>query len=707
VTVYQLLGTSRRQAICGAVLALVATGHIGQAQQLPGPGARMGPPAAGTAIIVGQVTEAGTMRPVAGATVAISASPAASSNPDMGEAMPMERLMSLDLTGALSGMRQTLTDAQGRFAFTGLPRGAYGFQATKPGWTSAGYGQLRPDSQSMPLILNEGEALENVSLRLWKYSVVSGTVLDEAGEPIVGLGVRALGRTWLAGKPKLVTAGSGQTDDRGMYRISSLVPGEYVMTIPQTMATSPAGSAGPPVDLAAIQAMIASRGTSADPSALMSMLSAMTPGSGGGIRVGDWVIQTSAMGSRTVPPISLGNGRLLGYQTMFFPASSSASQATTVTLGSGDERGGLDFQLRPVAVMSVSGTVTGPEGPVAGVGVRLLANGADDFSTDAVFDTATTTSNGTGAFTFLAVPPGQYTLRVLKIPMPAAPAAGPRPDVSAIQNASGGMTTSISSMTMDMLLPAAPAIPSAPTLWATMPVSVGDGDVTGFAVPLRTGFRVSGRLAFDGTGTPPALTQFRRIPVMLDRVGGGNIGPAAMLGGARGDGGQFDDNGQFSTYGVVPGKYFVRVPFSISGWALKSATLGGRDLADVPLTIDSGDVSGVVLTFTDRTSDLSGAVQNDQGRPDGEASVVVFPSDPAMRIDFGSSPRRLRASRTSRDGRYRFSGLPPGDYLVAALRGDIGSDWQSPAFLETVSRTATKVTVSDGDRKTQDLRTAR
>jgi len=343
------------------------------------------------------------------------------------------------------------------------------------------------------------------------------------------------------------------------------------------------------------------------------------------------------------------------------------------------------------------------------VAVRLVPGGTDDPSTDAGFETATTTTTASGAFMFLAVPPGQYTVSVLRIPPATAASPASRPEINMIQNGSGGMASSIGSMTMDMMMPAAPAIPTAPTLWAMLPVSVGEADVVGMAVPLRAGFRISGRLAFDGTGTPPAISQFRRIPVLIDRAGanGGVPGAAAALSGGRGDGGQFDDTGRFSTYGLVPGKYFVRVPFSVAGWTLKSATLGGRDLADVPLTIENSDVSGIVLTFSDRVAELSGSVQNDQGRPDAEASVLVFPSDSSSWIDFGSSPRRIRSVHTGKDGRYKIPCLPPGDYLAAALRGDAATDWQNPTFLEAVSRAATRITIADGEKKAQDLRTSR
>jgi hypothetical protein len=154
---------------------------------------------------------------------------------------------------------------------------------------------------------------------------------------------------------------------------------------------------------------------------------------------------------------------------------------------------------------------------------------------------------------------------------------------------------------------------------------------------------------------------------------------------------------------VAPGKYFIRVPFTIGSWTLRSAMLGGRDLADVPLEIDDNDVGGVVLTFTDRPAEISGTVRNAQGQLEPHASVVIFPPDASSWVDFGSAPRRLRTERAGADGRFALSGLPAGTYSVAAVRGDVAGDWQSPAFLQELSRSAIKVTVGDAEKKTQDV----
>ena len=414
----------------------------------------------------------------------------------------------------------------------------------------------------------------------------------------------------------------------------------------------------------------------------------MPAGSAGSVQVGN-LVQT--IGRSAIPPPVGADAKMFAYPTLFYPGSPSIAKAELITVASGDDRTGVDLQLRPVPMSKVSGTVTGPDGPAANMALHLVPAESEPGTMDA--DAATTVTDRNGAFTLLGVPAGQYLLRTMKVPRPVFPNTG---TTTIIQTGTGGMMMSTMSGEQP---PAPPPMPTDPTLWAEVPLSVGRLDVTDLTIPLRTGLRVSGRVEFDGTKEKPAGTALTRMAIMLEPVEGrGPTGPP---------GGQVDAGLQFKTYGVPAGKYFVRPTlFATSGWTFKAATYQGRDVANVPLDLDSADVSGVVLTFTDQSTELSGTVETSSG-VDPSATVVVFPSDNTAWTASGAGPRRMRPARASPTGTYKFTGLPAGSYYIAAVPDEFVSEWLDPKFLESLSRTAARVTLDDGDRKTQNVRTTR
>jgi hypothetical protein len=114
-----------------------------------------------------------------------------------------------------------------------------------------------------------------------------------------------------------------------------------------------------------------------------------------------------------------------------------------------------------------------------------------------------------------------------------------------------------------------------------------------------------------------------------------------------------------------------------------------------------------VITFTDRPSVLSGQAQTASGAPDPSATVLIFPADPGSWVDYGAFPRRLRAVRVGRDGRYSESGLPAGDYRVVAIDEETSANWQDPRTLQALARLATAITLSDEESRTVMLQTVK
>jgi hypothetical protein len=131
--------------------------------------------------------------------------------------------------------------------------------------------------------------------------------------------------------------------------------------------------------------------------------------------------------------------------------------------------------------------------------------------------------------------------------------------------------------------------------------------------------------------------------------------------------------------------------------------MGGRDVTDTPLDIESGDVNGVMLSFTDRPTQLSGNVTAESGSPEG-ATVIVFPTDPSAWVGYGSSPRRLRTVRADKSGSYSFQNLPAGEYYAAAVPDKIAADWQNPKFLEGLTTDATRLRLADGEKRTLNVK---
>jgi hypothetical protein len=314
----------------------------------------------------------------------------------------------------------------------------------------------------------------------------------------------------------------------------------------------------------------------------------------------------------------------------------------------------------------VSGTVTGPDGPL--MWNLALVPGGDDLSIDTGLETATSISDAAGRFTFLGVPPGQYVLRSLK--------AAPAPSRGA----------------------PAPAVPPGPTLWASQPISVGTADVPDLVVTLRTGFRASGTVAFDDAAPQPSPDVVRRIVAAFESADGR---PSAGMTVNRG---LVDGAGQLSSYELVPGRYYLRIVVPPPGWTLKSAMLEGRDISNVPVTVDRA-LRGVVITFTNHPGELSGRVQTATGAADATASVLVFPADSALWVDYGISPRRLRIMRADREGAFQFAGLPAGDYFVAAIPDEsAGEAWDS-LVLQGLARLASRITLADGEHRSLSLKT--
>ena len=162
---------------------------------------------------------------------------------------------------------------------------------------------------------------------------------------------------------------------------------------------------------------------------------------------------------------------------------------------------------------------------------------------------------------------------------------------------------------------------------------------------------------------------------------------------------------QFKISDVPPGNYRVIPTLGGNRWRPKSVEAGGKDALDSFLEVKANeDVSNAVITFTDRATDVSGTLQDPNGAPTSDYTVVLFAAEQRYWVP---NSRRVLATRPSTDGKFMFGSLPAGDYRLVALADVEPGAWYDPAFLRQLVGASIAITVNDGDHKVQAIRVAK
>jgi hypothetical protein len=634
-------------------------GRTGAASGERGQAAR--PQAAGSAVVAGQVVDATTGRPIgAVVTLALGAPPAASASGQQ-PAPP-----------AQSRRGVAVAAADGRFVFRDVPAGTFSLTATLAGYAPGASGRRRPGGPGRPFTVADGARVTDAVITMWRLAAISGTVRDDRGEPAVGVAVWALRRTTAGGRLELTLTGGTveSADERGQYRLSNLMPGSYVVSV----RLSTQSAAVSTVD--AYREAVTS-GTTAEIMRGWSETGALSMATAG-LVVDDWQVSTSLGMPQPLPG---PGGTLLIHPTVYHPQATSTGDATVLTLGSGDERLGIDLTLPLVAGVRVSGTLQGPDGPAANHGLRLHPVHTGGPASDVPAAYATT--DAAGRFALLGVPPGTYVLRAYRVP-PRGPMVRPVP------RAAGGLPFEA----VEVVSP--PEVPDGAALFADVPVTVGSSHLDDLSVVLQQGARLSGRVAFDGATPPPPAERLQQISLSIRPLAGSLPLSDAPV----------DAEGRFTTSGYPPGRYVLNVRPPGPEWAPISVRVAGADVAGQAFDIGATDIGDVVVTFSDRVMTLSGTVRAADPNAAPDATVIAFPADTRAWLESGMPPGRVATAATSATGEYQLRIPLPGDYLVVAVPPEIAPD-VDPEFVARFAAAAVRVSFADGDARSQSLTVSR
>jgi hypothetical protein len=637
-------------ALAGACLAATLTAAA--QQQSPNK-----PEEPANGVISGTVVDGATGEAVAGAIVALAP---------------------INLSRPLVNVQtRELTDDKGRFAFVNLPGNSqFTIDVTKFGFLGGGYG--RDSSPLAPLrtiVLGTDEWIKNLRVTLWKPGTISGVVHDESGEPVVGVFVRALVRTRLQGRDDVAVGPLAVTDDRGAYRLTGLAPGRYYIQVPSVQAAVP------------LATKIPDAGT-------------VTSAPDGVLDIDD--TNRLVVGRYPLPPPPI-SGRQMAYPVVFHSGAQALAQATAIDLGYGDDRSNTDLVLMPVASVKVSGLVEGPPEALRSLTLRLLPAGLENLGVGS--ETATALVGGDGRFTFVNVPAGSYTLDA---PVTVSELkAGGTPGMASGSSRRGlpmpppAQGWGMNSDSIDLI----PGLTIENTSFrggsigeysGRMTLNVGSADVSGVVLVLRPHATMSGRVVVEADPAQPNAQIPLRFPIYLDPAG-------SETSHGRSQSSLQSPAGEFSISGIVPGFYRLRVR-GMTGWVVKSVSWKGQDYTKTPFDAASAaDFSGVTLTVTNALPDLSGAVRGSDDLRADATMVIAFPTDPAEWRNVGFWPARLKAAPVTNLGSYWLTGLPAGDYFVAAIDRSQLMTWRDPPFLEKVAKAAARVTLTWGGKISQDV----
>jgi 5-hydroxyisourate hydrolase-like protein (transthyretin family) len=345
-----------------------------------------------------------------------------------------------------------------------------------------------------------------------------------------------------------------------------------------------------------------------------------------------------------------------GFAPTYYPGTTDASAATTVTVAFGADSTGTTFPLAPAKTLMVRGTMVDSTGkPVAGRGTLWLAT--PDRLKRMDFNLARGVTAPDGSFVLRNVPQGQYTLQGFAPPPPGYRGPG---NLAAME-------------------------------FGSQPLTVGDADLDGVALKTSPGAVLRGRFVLDESGGPPLAANqvsVSAMPIEFDSspIGGGPP-PSTMN-----DDMTFEVRRLYGTGRVVVD---TRAPTL----ALKKIVLNDKDITDTPIDF-SKDVEGVEVVLTSKVSRVTGSVSDDKG-PVTDFAVLVFASDPTKWID---RSRFVAVARPTQEGRFTLAGLPAEDYLAVALPSITGTEFMDPDFLQQLRVQATSFTLIDGDVRTLELK---
>jgi hypothetical protein len=368
-----------------------------------------------------------------------------------------------------------------------------------------------------------------------------------------------------------------------------------------------------------------------------------------GLPPGDYYISANNRNGMMMMP-GQNNTEADGFAPTYFPGTPNMSEATRITVKAGQEMTGANFALIVARMARVRGRAINSRGePVASAMMMLMP--------DEPIMMAMTMNNamaaGDGTFQFTNVPPGRYNLQV-------------RPS----------------------------GMPSASSEFAVMKVTVGNDDIDNVIITTSVGATARGVVLTDDGSVPSFRPDQVSIFPSSAEPGGMMFGPSQN---------RINDDYTFEMSGLSDRRLLrANVPPTL-GWYPKAVMFDGEDVTDRGIEFTPGrSYEGIQVIFSQKTTDLSGLVTDERGKPVLDATVVIFPANKDL---WTYTSRYMRSLRPDTNGRYNIKSLPPlDDYLIIVVQNLEPGQGADPDFLTRAREEAKSFTLNEGETKAFDIK---
>jgi hypothetical protein len=221
-----------------------------------------------------------------------------------------------------------------------------------------------------------------------------------------------------------------------------------------------------------------------------------------------------------------------------------------------------------------------------------------------------------------------------------------------------------------------------------MPVTVGDGDVSGLLIAMNTGVDVSGTIEF-----PPESNGVRGVPRRFATVQAQHNAPDHLPFVATVSSQQVDGNGKFTLKNVQPGTYTISV---FGGGVVASIESGASNVLSDGLTIGNMPVNDLKVILSKGLGSVECAL-------DGADARAGFTFAAVRRVGSGVV---TQLQPSGPEGTTIFGALAPGDYTIYAWPESRQVEYQSASALGLLSAYGVRVSVTEGAQEKVTVKSA-